>query len=410
MPAIDSLLKPIPGPQPTGVSLRYDPIYDKLKEARREEAGVPEWDVKPKVPDWPQVVRLASEALSAKSKDLQIAAWLTEALLRQEGIKGLRDGLTLLHGLIERYWDGLFPEVEDGDAEFRAAPLQWIGDYLVAGVRMAPLSKAGHNALQYAESRTVGYETDLGEDETKQEARKAVLAEGKLAPEEFDKGFEATPKAWYKTLIADLAGALEALKALDATGTEKFGDGAPSYMKLRGAIEDVQRVVEGLLAKKLETDPDPGGGSGAGRRCAGDLGGADQRGGRRWPDRRRRAVPATGRAAQSRVLPHAARVPLGRAARARGQSRSTSLGRPAHRHSNSPQELAAGREVGGAPERGRGGDGNAVRPRMARLAALRAHGVRQPRSGVRARGACGAGRPRGAAAGFSGARGRDVDG
>ncbi|MFZ1060947.1 MAG: type VI secretion system ImpA family N-terminal domain-containing protein, partial [Candidatus Rokuibacteriota bacterium] len=72
MPAIDSLLKPIPGPQPTGVSLRYDPVYDKIKEARREEAGVPEWDVKPKVGDWPQVVRLASDALGGKSKDLQI--------------------------------------------------------------------------------------------------------------------------------------------------------------------------------------------------------------------------------------------------------------------------------------------------------------------------------------------------
>lgn len=257
MPAIDSLLKPIPGPQPTGASLRYDPIYDKIKEARREEAGVPEWDVKPKVADWPQVVRLASEALTGKSKDLQIAAWLTEALLRQEGIKGLRDGLGLMQGLLERYWDGLYPELEDGDAEFRAAPLQWIGDYLVAGVRAAPISKAGHNALQHAESRTLGYEKDLEGDEGKSEARKAALAGGKLAPEEFDKGFEATPKAWYKALMADLAGALEALKALDALSTEKFGGGAPSFMKLRGAVEDVQRVVEGLLAKKLETDPDP---------------------------------------------------------------------------------------------------------------------------------------------------------
>lgn len=257
MPDIDSLLKPIPGPQPTGASLRYDPIYDKLKEARREEAGVPEWDVKPKVADWAQVSRLATEALTGKSKDLQIAAWLTEALLRQEGIKGLRDGLTLLHGLLERYWDGLHPELEDGDAEFRAAPLQWVGDYLVAGVRTAPISKAGHHTLQYAESRALGYEKDAEGDEGKVDARKAALAGGKLAPEEFDKGFDATPKAWYKALAADLAGALEALKALDALSAEKFGAGAPSFMKLRGAVEEVQHVAGGLLAKKLQADPDP---------------------------------------------------------------------------------------------------------------------------------------------------------
>jgi type VI secretion system protein ImpA len=257
MPDIDSLLKPIPGPQPTGASLRYDPIYDKLKEARREEPGVPEWDVKPKVADWGQVTRLASDALTGKSKDLQIAAWLTEALLHQEGIKGLRDGLTLLHSLLERYWDGLFPELENGDAEFRAAPLQWVGDYLVAAVRTVPISKAGHNALQYAESRTLGYEKDAEGDEGKLEARQAALKDGKLAPEEFDKGFEGTPKAWYKALAGDLTGALGALKALDTLGTEKFGDGTLSFMKLQGAIEEVQHVAGGLLAKKLETDPDP---------------------------------------------------------------------------------------------------------------------------------------------------------
>jgi type VI secretion system protein ImpA len=257
MPDIESLLKPIPGSQPTGVNLRYDPIYDKIKEARREEAGVPEWDVKPKVADWPLVVRLAGDALTGKSKDLQLAAWLTEALLRQEGIKGLRAGLSLLRGLLERFWDGLYPEPEDGDLEFRASPLQWVGDYLVAGVRTAPLNTAGHQSLQYAESRALGYEKDAGDDEARLDARKAALADGKLAPEEFDKAFDATPKAWYKDLAADVAGALDALQGLDATGGEKFGESAPSYIKLRSALEDVQRVAQGLLAKKLETDPDP---------------------------------------------------------------------------------------------------------------------------------------------------------
>jgi type VI secretion system protein ImpA len=132
-----------------------------------------------------------------------------------------------------------------------------VGDYLVAAVRTAPISKAGHHALQYAESRALGYEKDAEGDEGKLEARKAALADGKLAPEEFDKGFEATPKPWYKALAADLAGALEALKALDALSTEKFGAGAPSFIKLRGAIEEVQHVAGGLLTKKLQADPDP---------------------------------------------------------------------------------------------------------------------------------------------------------
>ncbi len=37
MPVREDLLQPIPGPKPGGASLRYDPVYDKLKEARRED-------------------------------------------------------------------------------------------------------------------------------------------------------------------------------------------------------------------------------------------------------------------------------------------------------------------------------------------------------------------------------------
>ena len=229
MPLRQDLLQPIPGANPAGANLHYDPVYDKVKEARREEADVDqgEWKTARKLADWPLVIKLTSEALATKSKDLQLAAWLTEAMLHQEGVKGLRAGLTLLRGLLERFWDGLHPEPEDGDLEFRAAPLQWVGDYLVAGGRIAPLNKAGHQSLQYAEARALGYEKYAADDEARLDARKAALADGKLAPEEFDKAFDATPKAWYKDLAGDFAGALDALQALDATGGGKCGGGPP---------------------------------------------------------------------------------------------------------------------------------------------------------------------------------------
>ena len=34
MPLRDDLLQPIPGPNPGGTNLRYDPVYEKIKEAR----------------------------------------------------------------------------------------------------------------------------------------------------------------------------------------------------------------------------------------------------------------------------------------------------------------------------------------------------------------------------------------
>ena len=41
MPLADDLLNPIDGPNPSGADLRYDEIYSKIKEARREEAAPP---------------------------------------------------------------------------------------------------------------------------------------------------------------------------------------------------------------------------------------------------------------------------------------------------------------------------------------------------------------------------------
>jgi type VI secretion system protein ImpA len=118
MPLSDDLLTPIPGANPAGENLRYAPLYDKIKEARREDDDAPqgEWRRERKLADWSLTVKLITEALSKKSKDLQLAAWLTEALVRRNGMSGLQEGLQVLHGMVETFWDSLYPEIEDGAA------------------------------------------------------------------------------------------------------------------------------------------------------------------------------------------------------------------------------------------------------------------------------------------------------
>jgi type VI secretion system protein ImpA len=255
----DELLVPIPGANPAGVELRYDPVYDKIKEARREDDDAPQgdWQVERKVADWPLVIKLAKDALTKKSKDLQLAVWLTEAMLRREAFGGLRAGLELLDGLVDQYWDGLYPAIEDGDIEVRSAPLDWIGSRLDLAVRQAALNRAGHTYLQYTESRLVPTETEAAEDDSKATRRAAAVEEGKVLPETFDKAFAETPKAWYKALAADVAGSLESLRTLDERAQERFGSDGPSFSKLRTALEEVQRAVNQLLKRKLEVEPDP---------------------------------------------------------------------------------------------------------------------------------------------------------
>ena len=63
-----------------------------------------------------ELIAAEGPALIAKTaKDLEVASWLSEALLRRHQLAGLRDGLKLLGGLVERYWDGVYPlPDEDG--------------------------------------------------------------------------------------------------------------------------------------------------------------------------------------------------------------------------------------------------------------------------------------------------------
>ncbi len=269
MPLPDTLLTPLPGDQPCGADLRYDPLYDKLKEARREDDDAPqgEWERPRKLADWPQVIKLATDALAQKSKDLQIAVWLTEALLHREGCAGLREGLELLHGLVEKFWDNVYPELEDGDAEMRAAPLEWLGTRLNIAVRQVPVTQSGVSWLKCQESRTVPTEQDAEQEESKSQARQTAVSEGKLTPEEFDQAFGGTPKTWYRQLMTDVEGAQAALESLNTLCNDRFGQDAPSVIPLRDALEELRHGTQGLLARKLELDPDPvdaaaGGGAG----------------------------------------------------------------------------------------------------------------------------------------------------
>src|SRR3982750_1065910 len=106
--AIDDLLTPIPAEQPAGADLRWTPDWDRIKEARRADDDLEQgkWAKKErKTANWTQVQSLCEAALREKSKDLQIALWVTEANIRLHGFPGLRDSLRLIRGLLVEYWD-----------------------------------------------------------------------------------------------------------------------------------------------------------------------------------------------------------------------------------------------------------------------------------------------------------------
>jgi len=260
VPLRDDLLNPIPGDNPSGANLRYEKIYDQIKEARTEDDdSLPSgaWERQVKKADFNLVIKLAGEALATKSKDLQLAAWLTEAHVKKEGLSLVEPCFKLMHDLQEQFWDTIYPVIEDGDAGLRAMPVEWVANRVAALVREAPITKKGLNFFQYKESRTVGYETDVEASDSKREARRQAIEDGKTTGEEFDAAFAATSKALYVGLHDALQSALTTLDTLQEFSDEKYGSDGPAFSKLRTSIQEVDQVVNSLLAEKRKTEPDP---------------------------------------------------------------------------------------------------------------------------------------------------------
>ncbi|MDR1207922.1 MAG: type VI secretion system ImpA family N-terminal domain-containing protein [Holosporales bacterium] len=110
-----------------GQNLRYEPIYDKIRDARIEEdsslsRGV--WDRELKKADWGQVYSLCTEALEESTKDLQLIGWLCESMCHIERWTGLQKSFELAYNFCDKCWDCFYPE-KDVDVEYRIRLLDW---------------------------------------------------------------------------------------------------------------------------------------------------------------------------------------------------------------------------------------------------------------------------------------------
>jgi type VI secretion system protein ImpA len=125
----EALLVALPEPPgPGGEDLRYTPLFDQIRLARREDdprltQGVWEQDIKQA--DWAQVASLTSTALKIQSKDLNLAGWLGEAWIVLHGAEGLAAALSLLTGLFTRHADNLWPRASD-DTETHLHCAEWM--------------------------------------------------------------------------------------------------------------------------------------------------------------------------------------------------------------------------------------------------------------------------------------------
>lgn len=89
---------------------------------------------------WRKIIELAPKILLSESKDLEVACWYLEALVRRDGIAGLRGGFELIEGLIDNFWPDLFPMPDEYGLETRVGSLKGLnGEGGSDGALMAPI-------------------------------------------------------------------------------------------------------------------------------------------------------------------------------------------------------------------------------------------------------------------------------
>jgi len=217
---LERLLSPISADNPCGESLQFDPVLDELSQLRKSRKD-PLDSSADKLPEWGKVIDVATEALATRTKDLWVAGRLTEALVRRKsgGFDGFRDGLRLIHGLVDRFWKDLHPLPEDQDLSKRADRI----DFLTSkdgGARMPAALREIRLVPQSDDGPTLNWNfwhlrrvVPQGKDE-KEDLFKRRSAEAEQKRQLFDAAVDASPITFYQTLLADMDACLAEIDSL----------------------------------------------------------------------------------------------------------------------------------------------------------------------------------------------------
>lgn len=242
---IDPLLRTIDLDAPCGGNLEYDAAYIALKE---EAKGTPEKQIgdhiEPAVPPNWRLVRKQALELLERTRDLYLLVELARANLNMEGLRGLKDSLSLLRRALEEYWDSIHPQLDpddDNDPTLRINILTTICD---VEAFLRPLSNA-----PLVESRAIGrfslrdfqYATGRLQPPAEATAPQLAVIQG---------AFSEVPVEDVLATRDALQGSLDDIDAIENFLTRQVGIGnAPSFAPIRDLLEEALGHVKGQLER-----------------------------------------------------------------------------------------------------------------------------------------------------------------
>lgn len=282
----DTLLTPISEEAPSGPSLREHPdlsrTYYSVREARnmameaeralarlalmeqsdfeKEPGGKDE--ARP-VPNWGKVADMAVDLLCKHSKDLWAVSWLIEAITRQAGVAGFRDGIKLCRLMSEQFWDTIHPrpDEEEGYAH-TVAQLSGLDNTLTTPLESSPM------LLSNSKINWTNYQYALDLDQISPERRAARIDEGAITSDEFQKAIRTADREELLCTQADLAEAIDELKLFAETMDRLCGKDDSGYpvgpptsslvQTLERMLRNFKQITAGLLnAEEVNPGADP---------------------------------------------------------------------------------------------------------------------------------------------------------
>lgn len=240
---------------PCGEDLSFSAEFDVLQEARRFDdptLAQGEWVTEIKEADWAGVMRLGSDLLAHRSKDLRLAAWLAEARCKRDGLAGLADGYELLLGLCERFWGEIHPlPDEDGSQELRAGVLDWWLAQTTRLLREIPLSrspKGVYSLLAQEQARSHGGASEQPGQGAQGSGHGELLAT-------LDAAMRGTPRQHFFDSLREIERLKVAMHGLQTFLDSQMGEAAPSFGAGLDVLDDLSRSLRRYLGPESEGVP-----------------------------------------------------------------------------------------------------------------------------------------------------------
>lgn len=256
---LDQLLEPIEGDSPVGEFLKGNGVYGAIKDARNaDDPNLPmgDWQHNLKIADWELVSHISVDALTHKSKDLQIGVWFLESQVNLHGFAGLAPALLFLIEMTDKFWSDLYPQIDEGDLDYRTNLIAWLNDKLQPVIRQLPITQAqGRDQYCWADWEMALQHEHLTEKELNKLSHF-------VSSQQITQSMLSTPIDFYRQLYQDTTDGILMLERFSAVLDQLCQEQAPSLTGITDLIQEIRATTaaqvqhKGLFAAPAEPDED----------------------------------------------------------------------------------------------------------------------------------------------------------